>query len=253
MSNVAAWPTFMAKLQNRQEVAERTMSFSFDKPAGWTFRAGQFIDITLISPAETDAEGNTRGFSVSSAPYEEAITITTRMRGTAFKRIIGAMPLDTEAKIEGPFGDLRLHNNAARPAVFIAGGIGVTPVRSVVLQATKDKLPHRIFLFYSNRRPEDAPFLGTLQELERQNPNFRFIPTMTEMQKSRREWHGETGYVDHNMLSKYLKGAASSESPSAGPIFYITGPAAMVHGLRTMLTTSGIDEDDIRTEEFAGY
>ena len=110
MSNVAAWPTFMAKLRNRQEVAERTMSFSFEKLADWTFRAGQFIDITLINPAETDAEGNTRGFSLSSAPYEDAITITTRMRDTAFKRILGGMALDTEVKIEGPFGDLRLHN-----------------------------------------------------------------------------------------------------------------------------------------------
>ena len=80
MSKVAAWPTFMAKLRNRQEVAERTISFSFEKLADRTFRAGQFIDITLINPAETDTEGNTRGFSVSSAPYEEAITITTRMR-----------------------------------------------------------------------------------------------------------------------------------------------------------------------------
>jgi ferredoxin-NADP reductase len=221
--------------------------------ADWTFWAGQFIDTTLINPTETDAEGNTRGFSVSSAPYEEAITVTTRMRDTAFKHTLGGMPLDIEGKIEGPFGDLRLHNNAARPAVFLAGGIGVTPVRSIVLQAAKDKLPHRIFLFHSNRRPEDAPFLKTLQTLERQNPNFRFIPTMTQIQKSNREWHGETGYVDDKMLSKYLKTVESLESPSVGPIFYITGPAAMVHGSRTMLITSGIDEDDIRTEEFAGY
>jgi ferredoxin-NADP reductase len=61
----------MAKLRHRQEVAERTVSFSFDKPAGWTFRTGQFIDITQINPAETDAEGNTRGFSISSAPYQD--------------------------------------------------------------------------------------------------------------------------------------------------------------------------------------
>jgi Na+-transporting NADH:ubiquinone oxidoreductase subunit NqrF len=76
---------------------------------------------------------------------------------------------------------------------------------------------------------------------------------MTKIQESNREWHGETGYVDHKMLSKYLKSLPSPESPSVGPTFYITGPAAMVHGLRTMLTTSGIDEDDIRTEEFTGY
>ena len=71
----------------RDTVAERTMSFSFAKPVGWSYRAGQFVDITLLDPPETDAEGNLRGFSISSAPREDVITITTRLRDTAFKRV----------------------------------------------------------------------------------------------------------------------------------------------------------------------
>ncbi len=65
------------------------------------------------------------------------------------------MPLSSAVKIE----ELTLHNNVKRTAVFLAGGIGITPFRSLVFRAAKEKLPHRIFLFYSNRRPEDAPFL----------------------------------------------------------------------------------------------
>lgn len=57
-----AWPVFMSKLTKRQEVAEGTVAYYFERPSGWTFRAGQFIDMDLISPPETDAEGNTRGF-----------------------------------------------------------------------------------------------------------------------------------------------------------------------------------------------
>jgi len=48
----------------RQEVAERTVAFHFERPSGWTFKAGQFLDMTLTSPPETDAEGNKRGFSI---------------------------------------------------------------------------------------------------------------------------------------------------------------------------------------------
>ena len=70
MSTVANWPTFMSRLTERHEVAENTMAFQFEKPAGWTFKPGQFVDITLLNPPETDAEGNTRGFSISSAPHE---------------------------------------------------------------------------------------------------------------------------------------------------------------------------------------
>jgi ferredoxin-NADP reductase len=105
---------------------ERTMAFQFEKPANFIFRAGQWIDITLLNPAETDAEGDVREFSVASAPYEDVLMVATRMRDTAFKRELAKMPLNTELKIAGPGGDLALHNDPARTAVFLAGGIGVT-------------------------------------------------------------------------------------------------------------------------------
>jgi len=68
MTMSVTWPVFEAALVNRDMVAKRTMSFRFAKPAGWSSHAGQFVDITLLDPPETDAEGNTRGFSISSAP-----------------------------------------------------------------------------------------------------------------------------------------------------------------------------------------
>ncbi|HET8666499.1 MAG TPA: FAD-dependent oxidoreductase [Terriglobales bacterium] len=242
----AKWPTYLVKLKGRQEVAEHTMAFHFEKPAGFTFIPGQFIDLTLLTPSETDAEGNTRGFSIASAPDEPTIMVTTRLRDTAFKRVLQTMPLETEVKLEGPFGDLKLHNNVMRTAVFLAGGIGITPFRSILLDAAKRKLPHRVFLFYSNRRPEDAAFLDELQALEKQNTNYSFIATMTEMEHSRRSWQGERGLINKEMLEKHLKGATS-------PIYYIAGPPAMVAALHKMLQEAGINDDDIRKEEFAGY
>jgi ferredoxin-NADP reductase len=116
----------------------------------------------------------------------------------------------------------------------------------MVVRAAKERLPHRLFLFYSNRRPEDAPFLEELKALELGNPNFKFVGTMTDMANSRRSWDGETGLLDFKMLSPYLKDAAS-------PIYYIAGPPAMVAALRDMLNQAGVDDDDIRMEEFSGY
>lgn len=246
-TSTANWPIFTSRLTERHEVAENTMAFQFEKPAGWTFKAGQFVDITITDPPETDAEGNTRGFSISSAPQEPAIMITTRLRNTAFKRVLKGMPLQSEVGIEGPFGNLILHNNATRPAVLLAGGIGITPFRSIVVNAAKERLPHRIFLFYSNGRPEDAAFLEELQALETQNTNFKLIATMTQMEKSSRHWNGEAGVIDYKMIDRHLKKAA------AGPIYYIAGPPQMVRDLQTMLTNAGVDSDDIRVEEFSGY
>lgn len=253
MTPAVTYPASMARLKSRQGVAEQTMAFHFEKPENWTFKAGQFVDITLINPPETDTEGDTRGFSIASSPHEELLMVTTRMRGTAFKRVLRTLPLDTQVKVEGPFGNLTLHNNVARPAVLLAGGIGITPFRSIVFWAAKEKLKHRIFLFYSTRRPEDAAFLDELQSLERENPNYKCIPTMTEIEKSKGLWQGEVGLISYDLIARHLKVVASPALYTAGPIYYIAGPPAMVGDLRTMLTNSGVDDDDIRTEEFTGY
>ena len=176
MTATVAWPVFEAALVDRDLVADRTMAFRFAKPADWTYRAGQFVDITLLDPPETDAEGNTRGFSISSAPHEDVIMITTRLRDTAFKRVLRTMPIGTPVKIEGPFGDLRLHH-AARPAVVLTGGIGITPFRSILIETIRNGgLPYPVVVFYANRRPQDAAFLDELRELARRtrtSPSFR--------------------------------------------------------------------------------
>ena len=236
----------IVNLTKSEEVAEGTMAFHFTRPPGFEFRAGQSIDVTLIDPPETDAEGNTRAFTIASPPFVDHLTIATRMRDSAFKRVLRKAPPGLEVKIEGPGGSFTLHKNAAKPGVFLAGGIGITPFLSIVRQAAKDRAPQLLYLFYSNRRPEDAPFLDLLAGLPAENPNFHFIPTMTAMAKSRRQWTGETGIIDREMLLRHVQ-------EPIGPIYYVAGPPAMVTAMRKMLVSVGVDEDDIRTEEFSGY
>ncbi len=241
----AAWPTFDAKLLRRELVAEGTMSFHFEKPGDWTYRAGQFVDITLLDPPETDAEGNTRGFSLSSAPGEPTIAITTRLRDTAFKRVLQGTSIGTAVRIEGPFGKLGLHD-AARPAVIVTGGIGITPFRSILVEAIRTgTLPYPVVLLYANRRPEDAAFLEELRTLANADPNLRFVPTMTDLAADD-PWHGERGRIDAAMLQRHAGDMADA-------VFYLTGPPAMVRGLGTMLFEAGVEPADIRTEEFTGY
>ena len=246
MSPAASQTTYLVKLKDRRQVAERTMAFQFEKPEGFTFTAGQSIDLTLMNPLETDGEGNGRTFSIASAHDEDMLLVATRMRDTAFKRVLGTMPIGSQVKIEGPIGNLVLHNDQARAGMFLAGGIGITPFRSILLQAAREQLPHRLFLFYANRRPQDAPFLQELEALQRQNPSYTFVPTMTDMSRSDRSWQGETGVINQEMLAKHLKSAAS-------PIYYMAGPPGMVRAMRTLLNSMRVDDGDIRTEEFAGY
>jgi len=238
--------TFLVQLCDRQQVAERTIAFRLEKPVDFVFKPGQFVEITLMNPPESDAEGNSRAFSIASSPRDDSLLLATRLRESAFKRVLSHARQGTQVKIDGPFGDLRLHNDSSRTAVMLCGGIGITPFRSIIVNATENKLPHRIFLFYSNRRPEDSPFLEELQVLEKQNPRFKLIGCMTEMERSRRGWDGEREKIHRQMLEKYLGGL-----PSA--FYYITGPPGFVAGMRKMLADSGVDDDNVRTEEFSGY
>ena len=238
--------TYQVGLRSREEIADRTMAFHLEKPAGFQFKPGQYIDLALISPSETDSQGAVRAFSIASAPFEDELLVATRMRDSAFKRVLSALPPGTELKLDGPMGSFTLHRNTAKAAVFLAGGIGITPFLSIVREAANQKLNHQLYLFYSNRRPEDAPFLAALQDLSQSNPHFIFIPSMTEMERSKRNWLGERGFIDREMLVKHF-------CDLSGPIYYVAGPPAMVAAMQQMLAKAGVSEDDIRTEEFSGY
>ena len=88
---------YTTKLNERRDVAEGTMAFFLEKPAGLQFKAGQYMNFTLIDPPETDAEGNTRSFSIASAPFEADLAVATRMRDTAFKRVLRTLSLKSES------------------------------------------------------------------------------------------------------------------------------------------------------------
>ncbi len=240
-------PKLSLPLSERREVAGGTMSFRFDLDGQpYSFRPGQYNSVTLSNPLYQDEEGNTRPFSVASSPRDPFILVATRMRGSAFKRTLAEVPLDTRVNFSGPMGSFTLPEATAKPVVLIAGGIGITPFRSMIKHVTEEKLPHRLTLIYSNRTPQDAPFMDDLYGWERENASFRFIPTMTKPGAAQGQWTGRTGYVDATFLRETLSGLGDS-------VFYAAGPPEMVDALERALREAGVAEDNIRVEQFSGY
>lgn len=234
-------------MKSNNIVAEGTMAFHFEKPSGFDFKPGQAID--LILPHEgtaSDSQDCRHAFSLVSDPADDELVIATRMRDSKFKHTLGTLAPDTRVEIDGPFGSLTLHKNPTRAGVFITGGIGITPIVSMLGHAAKQQSPQRLVLLYSNRRPEDTAFLTELQQLEQQNPHFHLIATMTDMAHSSQVWDGHTKQIDSDLVKW-----ATEDLPN--PIFYITGPPGMVDAMRKTLLDAGVDEDDVRSEEFYGY
>ncbi len=238
--------THDSKLLAREQVAHGTMAFHFAKPAGFRFKPGQAIDVVLPEPPAGDAQSASHTFSIVSAPFENELAVATRMRDSAFKRALGALPVGEGIVIDGPSGSLTLHNDRARAAVFIAGGIGITPFMSMVRQAAHDRLAQRLVLLYSNRRPQDAAFLAELQGLEQRYASFSLLATMTALGDNDRSWDRQSGPIDGPLIEKAVAGLPA-------PIYYVAGPPGLVEAMRETLNGAGVDDDDIRSEEFYGY
>jgi ferredoxin-NADP reductase len=240
-------PKFDTKLIDRLQVAEGTMAFAFERPANFNFRAGQFITMILPNPPHHDEKGDRRTFTIASPPQETArLQITTRMTGSALKRSLAEVPLGTPAALLGPAGDFMLHEDAAIPAVFIAGGIGITPFRSMLHDAAARQLPHQITLIYTNRNLEGTAFHEEFQQLAATHKNFTYVLTLTQADKSPRSWNGERRYVTVDFLRDHV-------SDLAKPIFYIAGPPGLVSAMTRVIQEAGVNADRLFADEFEGY
>jgi ferredoxin-NADP reductase len=177
--------------------------------------------------------------------------VTIRVRDPAFKWVLERIQIDSEGKIDRPLCNLTPRNNAAPPAIPVASGMGITSLRSIVTDSATEKLPHRISLFCSNNRPEDAVSRDELQGTEHQHPNYNLFATMTGLEKSHRLRKAAASLIVFQMLDRHLNAIASRYS--AGPIYDIAGPPQTIRDLPTMLINAGVDSDDIRIEEVSGY
>ncbi|MBI4425959.1 MAG: FAD-dependent oxidoreductase [Candidatus Kerfeldbacteria bacterium] len=237
---------YLLSLKDRRQVAEGTTAFWFDTTGtDFSFAAGQNADYVLDNPPYTDAEGNKRTFSFASSPQHRGwFMIATRMRPTAFKNSLKEVPLGTKVKVVGPLGNMVLHDDATKPAVMIAGGIGITPFRSMIEDATMRKLPHQVLLLYSNRTAAVTAFRDDLEQWAKQNMNLKAVFTITDTDDP--AWPYERGMVDEVFIKKQVPDLTKS-------VFYIAGPDAMTLAMRKMLLELGVSKDNIKLEAFSGY
>jgi ferredoxin-NADP reductase len=241
-----AMAEYQMTLVDRERIANDTMAFWFHKTGpGFEFRAGQHADFAFVRPYQGIEGDYSRTFSIASSPGDkDPVMIAMRMRKTAFKSALRTAALGTKFIVSRPRGSFTLHADFTRPAVFLAGGIGIAPIRSILLCATQERLPHKLYLFYSNREADDAAFIEEFEGMHARNPNFILVPTLTGNRTL--AWPYEKGHVNRDMLTRYLCGLN-------GPVYYIAGPSGMVMAMTDLLRASGVSYDDMKTEEFGEY
>jgi ferredoxin-NADP reductase len=234
-----------AKIKEKREVAKGTLMVVFDLLGEEVdFQPGQYFWVTLLDPPYDDEKGPRRHITVVTSPNERGVLgLCTRLRDSAFKRSLAEMPVGADVDVEPPKGNFLLPKETDTPYVFIAGGIGITVFRCMLQYIHEEKLPYRVTLVYSNRDRESTAFLDELTQLERDNPNFRLVVTMTDDDG----WQGETRRIDADMLRDHLTEDLNSFT------YLIAGPPEMVEGVAETLKNAGIPEEQAHAARFSGY
>lgn len=230
--------TFSTRLLERIPRVEGVKTFRFQRIKQYNYTAGQWFVLTI-------PEGDsylTKHFTHSSSPSESCIDLTTRLTGSQYKNTLDALPVGTEVEVEGPFGEFTLRDDARRVA-FLTGGIGITPIRSILRFMADTGDDREVVLFYGNKDYDSIAFRQELESFSSQLPHVKVVHVLSDPAP---DWEGHRGYIRDEVLETELEGAD-------GWAYYVSGPPDMVTAMKDLLTGRGVGRREMVLENFEGY
>ncbi|HUI40144.1 MAG TPA: FAD-binding oxidoreductase [Methanothrix sp.] len=215
-----------------------TLSVRFARPADFDYKPGQFMFIT----AGEGEQKVTKHISLSSSPTEDFLEVTKRLTGHEFSNALAALAAGDMVSIRGPYGAFTFQGEYDT-ICMLTGGIGITPMRSIIRYSTDKELPTSIVLLYSSRHEGEIIFEDELESMAGQNPNFRVIKTVTRPGPA---WRGLSKRIDREMIEREVPNYADC-------VFFVSGPRKMVDEMIVLLEDLGLPEDSIKREYFTGF
>lgn len=225
---------YTAAVAERREVADGTVEVTFERPEGFGFQTGQYLQVRVPKLHHRDRRGASRVFSIASSPLnEDTVAIAYRDTGSGFKRTLGGLGVGENVLLEGPHGFCTLPRDPDQQVVLVAGGIGIVPFLSMIrfVAATDGPCPH-LTLLYANRTRRAAAYLDELKTLVRGHPRLCM--------------HTQFGPIAPACLRNHVRDPQQR-------LWYIAGPPAMVDTTRGALHGFGVPPWRVLFEEFQGY
>ena len=229
---------FEAEVKDSIQRTREILSIRFTKPQEFELEPGQFIFVTVGS---SDNE-LTKHLTISSSPTEGFLEVTKRLTGHPFSNALASLKVGDKVKLRGPFGKFTFKEEYKK-ICMLSGGIGITPLRSIIKYINDKMIDIDIVLLYSNRHEDDIAFEQEFDEIMAKNPKFNIINTITNPGSS---WTGLTGRISADMIKKHVPDYLDR-------VFYISGPTKMVDSMFALLKELRIPEDQIKKEQFTGY
>lgn len=235
---------FEITLKEVRDVADGTKLFLFGKPEGYTFQAGQYVALSVDQTVVPDARGSVRSLSIATAPYEPDLGFAMRQGESGFKQTMWRLQPGDTVTITKPVGSFVLPDESdVRPIVFLAGGIGITPVRSILLQAAHDGSRRQMTLLYSNRFMKDAAFEDELKAVAL--PDYRYVTVLSQSEDACAPENDERGYICDTVIGKYVANPREC-------LFYIVGSPQFSEAMEAVLAGMGIGKEQCKMDPFSG-
>ncbi|MAG22031.1 MAG: hypothetical protein CL943_01825 [Candidatus Diapherotrites archaeon] len=231
--------TFLSK----KEEVPGIKTFMFKPSEPYEYIAGQFAFFNF----ELNEKSFKKHFTISNGPGQENIEFTTIISESKYKQALDSLEVGHEIELSEPMGEFTLEKNKEKPLAFLQGGIGITPVKSMLEFLADKGVKRDIIIFYSNRTEERIVFREELDELA-EKTSAKIVHTLTKLdEKEKKNWAGETGYINKEMIENHLANVTKT-------FFYIAGPPKFVEAMQKLLTKDvDILTKDVAVENFAGY
>ncbi len=232
-------------LKKFEEVADGTRMFTFSRPDGFDFKAGQYVALRFAPErlVEPDVRGGVRSFSIASAPCEGDLCFVMREGITGFKKTMWDLKEGDTVACTPAVGHCTVPEADGKAIVILSGGVGIAPARAMVRDAVDRNDTRGYYLFYSNREMKDAAFHEDMKAVTLEN--FHYIYTLTSAEGATTEQGEERGYITADMIRRHLPDMALAH-------YYVIGAPAFADAMKVMLLAAGIAESEIKIDPFTG-
>ncbi|MFQ6123621.1 MAG: FAD-dependent oxidoreductase [Candidatus Heimdallarchaeota archaeon] len=221
------------------DVCAKAISFRFEDPIELQYKAGQFFVIDI----PVNREKYRHHFSFSSSPTEKGyLEFTTKMSDSNFKKALRELNPGDIVNLKGPFGNFTLTEGIKKIAM-LAGGIGITPFRSIIKDSIDKNQALNFILLYGNHREEDIIFKEEFDKIQSSFRNLKVVHILLEPPEA---WNGYTGFINSKIIQTEIPDLTERH-------FYVCGPPQMIEDMKKILHELSIPNEQIKTEAFTGY
>lgn len=212
-------------------------TFRMARPDGWKFEAGQFLTVCV----QADGKSVKRAYSISSAPYANGyVEISVKRQGLVSGTLHATVRPGSTLTIKPPAGRFVYPSGDERPIVLLAGGVGITPLMSMLRHAVTAEPTRPITLLFSVRTKDDIVFRDEIELLDRRHPQLRVAVAVSRDTATPKHYAGR---IDQDLINGLVDDPVNS-------IFCICGPIPMIDGMKTLLGDLGVPESQVRAEAF---